>query len=276
MDRPDDVTRHYATDDIAGVVLAALRREHGADVAITPDTLAPIDHFHGRGLAATKEMVALLQPAPGEHILDIGSGIGGPARWIAAHFGCHVTGIDLTPAFYEAAIALTQATGQEASVTFQQASATALPFAEDSFDRTYSQNVVMNIADKTRFYAEAFRVLRPGGWSVFSNLVAGPRGDATYPTPWAASAATSFLSTPAETERDLRAAGFEILVFNEASPETLRAQAEARTRAANDGVPRLGVHVFLGERYKHYQANSGRSMAEGRLSMIESLVRKPG
>jgi sarcosine/dimethylglycine N-methyltransferase len=270
-----DVTKHYATDGIADRILAALRAEHGEGVAITPDTLAPIDHFHGRGLAATKEMVALLQPAPGEHILDIGSGIGGPARWIAAHYGCHVTGIDLTPEFCEAAVALTRATGQETAIDFKQASATALPFAEASFDRAYSQNVVMNIADKTRFYAEAFRVLRPGGVAVFSNLAAGPNGDATYPTPWAETAATSFLSTAAQTEADIRAAGFEVPVFNEASPKTLKAQAAARQKAASTGASNLGVHVFLGERYKQYQANSGRSMAEGRLSMIEAVVRKP-
>lgn len=270
-----EVTKHYASSNIAEKILAAVRAAHGADVAITADILAPIDHFHGRGLAATKEMVALLQPAPGEHVLDIGCGIGGPARWIAAHYGCHVTGIDLTPEFCEAAKALTIATGQEAAVSFQQASATALPFADDSFDRAYSQNVVMNIADKAAFYFEAFRVLRPGGRAVFSNLAAGPNGDATYPTPWAETAATSFLSTAAQTEADQRAAGFEILVFNEASPEALRAQVEARLKAASDDGSQLGVHVFLGERYKQYQANSGRSMAEGRLSMIEAVVRKP-
>ena len=198
-----DVTKHYSTDGIADRILAALRAEHGDGVAVTADTLAPIDHFHGRGLAATKEMVALLQPAPGERILDIGSGIGGPARWIAAHYGCHVTGIDLTPEFCAAAKALTIATGQTAAVDFLAGSATALPFPEDTFDRAYSQNVVMNIADKTRFYSEAFRVLRPGGIAVFSNLAAGPNGDAIYPTPWAETAATSFLSTAAQTEADI-------------------------------------------------------------------------
>ncbi len=270
-----DVTKHYASGDIVAKILAALRAEHGEGVVLTSDTLAPIDHFHGRGLAATKEMVALLRPAPGEQILDIGSGIGGPARWIAAHYGCRVTGIDLTPEFCDAAKALTIATGQEAAVDFRQGSATALPFLDDTFDRAYSQNVVMNIADKTRFYSEAYRVLKPGGIAVFSNLAAGPKGEATYPTPWAETAATSFLSTAAQTEADLRAAGFEITVFNEASPEALKAQAAARQKAATTGSSNLGVHVFLGERYKQYQANSGRSMAEGRLSMIEALVRKP-
>jgi sarcosine/dimethylglycine N-methyltransferase len=181
MATPAEVTQHYATPGIAARILAALRAEHGADVAVTPDALAVIDHFHGRGLAATKELVALLNPRKGEHLLDIGCGIGGPARWIAAQFGCRVSGIDLTDDFIVAARALIEATGQSADVDVRQASATALPFADATFDRVYSQNVVMNIADKARFYSEALRVLRPGGTAAFSNLAQGPNGDPYYP-----------------------------------------------------------------------------------------------
>ena len=97
------IERHYTSDAIAERILAALREASGRDVAITPDTLAPLDHFHGRGLAATKALAQALAPRPGEHLLDIGCGIGGPARWFAATFGCKVTGIDLTEAFCRAA-----------------------------------------------------------------------------------------------------------------------------------------------------------------------------
>ena len=160
-------------------------------------------------------------------------------------------------------------------VEFREASATALPFADGTFDRVYSQNVVMNIADKARFYAEAFRVLKPGGTAAFSNLGAGPAGTPHYPTPWAQSAATSFLSTPAETERDLRSAGFVIDSLAVPSPEALKAQAAARLKAAGETAPKLGVHVFLGERFLAYQVNSGRSMQEGRLAVIEVVARRP-
>src|SRR5262249_38139381 len=77
--REGAVREHYASEGVAERVLTALRVVSGQDVAITPETLAPIDHFHGRGVAATEELAAMLQPRAGDHVLDIGSGIGGPA-----------------------------------------------------------------------------------------------------------------------------------------------------------------------------------------------------
>src|SRR3954462_15781479 len=103
MPTPDPVAHHYGSGGIADRILAALREANGPEAPVTPEALAPIDHFHGRGVLATGELVALLKPQPGEHLLDIGSGIGGPARWIAAKSGVRVTGVDLTPEFCAAA-----------------------------------------------------------------------------------------------------------------------------------------------------------------------------
>ena len=135
-DRPS-IEAHYAKggSDIAARILAAL----GPDAEITPDTLAPIDQFHSRGLAATKELVAMLDPQPGERLIDLGSGLGGPARWIAANYDCHVTGIDLMPEYCEAARALTEAAGLSDRIDIHQGSALETPFADASFDRAYSQ-----------------------------------------------------------------------------------------------------------------------------------------
>src|SRR5260370_14623908 len=209
----DPVAQQYGSVGIAERVLAAFRAAHGPGAAVTVDALAPLDQFHARGPLATQELVALLQPQSGERLLDIGSGIGGPARWIAAKFDCHVTGVDLTPEFCEAAQALNAATGLAARVRIIHGSALALPVRDGAYDAAYSQNVIMNIADKRLFYREAFRALRPGGPLALASLCAGPAGEPYFPVPWATTRDTSFLATPQQMRPDLLAAGFEIADF---------------------------------------------------------------
>ena len=156
------VEEHYASTDITARILTALRAANGQDVPITPDTLAPIDHFHGKGVVATEELAALLQPKASDHLLDIGSGIGEPARWIAAKYGCRVTGVDLTAAFCEVARELNSLTGLADRVQIKHGSALSLPLPDNSFDRAYSQAALMNVSDKRSVFRETFRVLRPG------------------------------------------------------------------------------------------------------------------
>jgi SAM-dependent methyltransferase len=270
------VARHYGNEGIAHRIVGALQEANGGAAPITVDALSAIDHFHGRGIAATQELVEILKPQAHESVLDIGSGIGGPARWIAAKCGCHVTGVDLTPEFCAAAHALNLATGLEDRVTIENGSALALPVPDGAFDCAYSQNVVMNIADKLGMYREAFRALKPGGRLVLSNLCAGAvKGDFRFPVPWAETPATSFLVTPEAMRADLVAAGFEIVMFRDTTAETLPGTIRNRERLERDGPPALGTHLILGERLIEMQINSARNMEEGRGATIEALVRKP-
>jgi sarcosine/dimethylglycine N-methyltransferase len=271
-----DVAGHYGTAGIAERILAALKAANGPDAPVTVDALAVLDHFHGRGIVATKELVELLKPQPGEHLLDIGSGIGGPARWFAAKCGVRVTGVDLTPEFCAAAEALNRATGLADRVVIKNGSALALPVPDNAFDRAYSQNVIMNIADKRGFYREAFRALKPGGVLALSNLCRGAAGEFIYPVPWAETAATSFLATADEMRADLSAAGFAIAVFHDTTAETLPATIRNRERLEREGLGALGTHLIIGERLREMQVNSARNQEAGLGRTIEALVRKPG
>jgi len=269
------VEKHYASTRITERVLAGLRNVNGPDVLITPDTLAPIDHFHGKGAIATAELAAVLQPEAGDHVLDIGCGIGGPARWIAAKYSCFVTGVDLTEEFCEAARELNGLCGLTDRVRILHGSALALPAQDGSFDRAYSQAVLMNIADKRGFFREAFRVLRPGGTLALFLAGIGSAGEPYYPLPWARTTAISFLAAPDEVERDLNAAGFEVVYVRDIAATLAAEAADTVKRLEAEGLPPLGEHVVTGVNAKEWRINVMRSVAEGRLSQIEALARKP-
>ena len=273
------VEDHYAGSGtgsgIAARIQQALRVANGNDAAINPETLAPLDHVHGRGLQATQDLVALLEPKPGEAILDIGCGIGGPARWIALNYGCMVSGVDLTPAFCGAARELNIASGMSERVRIMQGSALDLPLPDAGFDRAYSHNVVMNIADKAAAYCEAFRVLKPGGRLVLCHINAGSNGPLDFPVPWAAVAENSFLATDEETRRDLLGAGFEIVAFRDVSQANLADGAAMRRKIEQDGPPALGVHVLMGEQFLRARLNSLRAAEDGRTRAVEVVARKP-
>jgi sarcosine/dimethylglycine N-methyltransferase len=276
MGSGNPVARHYGSGGIAERVIAALRAAKGPDAPLTPENLAPFDHFHGRGIAASEELAAQLQPQTGEHLLDIGSGIGGPARWFATKFGVQVTGVDLTPEFCAAARQLNEATELADRVTIIEGSALELPVPDGAFDAGYSQNVIMNIADKKLFYREAFRTLRAGGRLALSNLCAGPKGEPYFPVPWATTRDTSFLATPEQMREDLLGAGFEIGSFRDITEAMREGQRRTRERIEKGDMPPIAVDIIMGERAREMQLNSIRSIEDGRGIAIEALVRKPG
>jgi len=264
------VEEHYASTGITARVLTALRAVNGPNVPITPDTLAPIDHFHGKGVVATEELAALLQPKASDHLLDIGCGIGGPARWVAAKYGCRVTGVDLTAEFCEAARELNSLTGLAERVQILHGSALSLPLPDCSFDHAYSQAALMNVSDKRGVFHEVLRVLRPGGSLAISLAGAGSTGEPCYPLPWATTPEISFLATPDEIRGDLLAAGFQLVLLRDKAPT----MAPVLEQMETEGLPPLGEHVVTGENAKEWRLNWTRGQAEGRLSLIEALARK--
>lgn len=275
MSTDPEIIRHYSRQDLLSRLNAALL-EDGADPDHpTPDTLAPYDQFHGRGLDATVEIAGLMRAGAGDHLLDIGSGIGGPARFFARRFGCRVTGIDLTPEFCSVARHLTRLLALDDRVTFEVGDALAMPFGAAGFDGAYSMNVSMNIADKSAFYREIHRVLKPGAWLVLSELARGEGGEMEYPTPWARSARTSFLSTPDETQRGLLAAGFDVVRLQSTREQALAFGAHSRALVARgEKPPHRAVMLIHGDIAGQAMANVGRGLAERSIDPIEVLCRK--
>ena len=208
-------------------------------------------------------------------VLDLGSGIGGPARTLASKIGCTVTGLDLVADYCRAAQRLSWLTGLDDRVRFVCGSALAAPFADGSFDVLWTQHAAMNIADKPALYAEAFRVLRPGGRFVVYDVLQAEGGDVHYPVPWANDPSTSFLATPEEMRELLTAAGFEITSEVDSSDESLVWFQQVRARIERDGPPPVTFAAFLGEAFGQMAANQVANLAERRIRTVMFACSRP-
>ena len=257
----------YATANLGERIVAALKDAGIPPEKWTPEILGPADQIHGGGLQQTQVHAALVSITSDMHLLDIGCGIGGPARYFATEFGCRVTGIDLTDEYIDAASLLTQKIGLSDRVAFDCGDATALPYDDASFDMAWALNVTMNIEDRAGFYAGVHRVLKPGGRFCISEIGQGPGGEPYYPLTWAADPAYSFLLPPQDMRTLLESSGFRVVEWID---ET------ARRKASTDGRPAetapvetpLTIEITRGADYPDRRKNSGRSAKEGRLTNV--------
>ncbi|NQV85444.1 MAG: class I SAM-dependent methyltransferase [Rhodospirillales bacterium] len=268
------IDAHWGKGGLAEAILAALKTAGCDPDNLAPEDLLPLEHLHGRGADATRELLEILSPGPDTHLLDIGSGVGGPARMAAHLYGAHVTGIDLTQEFCDVAQMLCQRVGLSDLVTIRQGNALDLPFANESFDGAYSQNVSMNIEDKEAFYAEAFRVVRPGGLFVAAEYAEGPGGAPVFPVPWALVPEHSHLLKPDDIPRTLEAVGFEIVDCTDQSDSMIESYQRGREKIAAEGKPVLGPHLLMGDDGPERRRNSARSVEEKRTIPVQVVCRR--
>jgi ubiquinone/menaquinone biosynthesis C-methylase UbiE len=248
--RDPDVEQHYSC---SGRFIGAIRNELialGNDMrALTPSDIESIDEFHIRGRAATLDLAHRLNIAAGASVLDVGSGLGGPARTIAANFNCHVTGVDITEDFCEAAHQMSCWVGLSDRVTFVQGDAAALQLGSASFDAAVTIHAAMNIVRKDAIYAGIYKAIKPGGRLGIYDVVQGEGGPVIVPVPWARDRSISHLATPAQIRDFLGRAGFTIedeIDSTEASAAWFKERFE---RLSASGTSGLGFHLFLGNAY---------------------------
>jgi len=269
------IAGHYDAPNLAERILEGLRMAGKDPESLGADDLAPVDEFHIRGREATEELAGLLELKAGSEVLDIGSGLGGTARFLAGEFGCQVTGIDLTQSYCDVATSLSSRVGLADRTRFTQASALELPHDDASFDVVWTEHVQMNIEDKVRFYSEAARVLRPGGHLVFHDVFAGADGPVTFPVPWASDSSMSFLATPEETRELVNGLGLselEWIITTAASVAWFEAAAERN--ANNGGPPPLGIHLLMGDTAKIKFGNLMNGLRDSGLCTVEAVFQK--
>lgn len=269
------VARHYGKSGLMDRIMAGVEAAGLDPNALAPADLAPVDEFHMGGRAATKHFTGLLHLHPGSRVLDIGSGLGGLARFLASEHGAEAVGVDLTPEFVEIAERLSALTGLEKRTSFQVGSALDLPFGDESFDAATTFHVAMNIADRERMYAEAARVLRPGAGLIVYDVMKGHAPGMVFPTPWAETEAGSHLTTPEETERLLVAAGFEISHREDRAKTVIDHHRERLAEVeAGAGPPPLGLHLLQGENAAEKSKNMIAMMEAGQITLVGLLAEK--
>ncbi len=268
------INDHYQQGELGATILSALEGIGKGGEKLELDDIAAVSEFHIRGRQATRELAQLAELKPEMEVLDLGAGLGGPARTLAAENGCRVTGIELTEEFYQAAILLTQLTALENQVTFRQGDMTEMPFEENSFDVVWSQHVQMNIPDKAQLYREVHRVLKPGGRFVIYEICVGNGGTTYFPVPWASDHSISFLLQPQEMKRLLLEAGFKETMWDDTSEAAVawyhEVIANGRSRAT-DAPPPVGLNLLMGKSFPEKFQNLGRNLKEDRIQVIQAI-----
>jgi SAM-dependent methyltransferase len=262
------VVEHYSPANLIERIRSAFASTAPEGQPLTVAQLAPLDQFHTRGILATAELATIAGLEPSTRVLDLGCGIGGPARYLAGSFGCSVTGVDLSPAFIEAAIYLTARCGLSDRVTFSTGDALHLQFESAEFDAVFLQHVVMNIEDRATLYAEVRRILAPGGRFVTYDLVLRD-GGVVYPAPWARDASTSFLLTESDTRAALERAGFKAVFWRDDTPAALDWFQAAMAGPQSSG-PNLGV--VMGPNYPEIARNFARNIRENRVGVLSAVL----
>ncbi len=273
MDTERLVAQHYRHGRLEHAILDALTAS-GKDITrLSASDLSAVDEFHLGWRAATVELAADLELSPGLELLDIGSGIGGPARYFAQAHGCNVSGLDVTEEFVEVATALTRRLGLDALVSFSRSSALATPFPSDRFDVATLIHVGMNIEDKARLFAEVRRVLKPGGRLGVYDVMHTDGLRLPYPQPWADTPATSFVETPQTYRHLLEAHGFALESEKNRREQALELARAMRARAAEHGTPALGLHVLMGAATPARLSNVMSALERGSIAPIQIIAR---
>jgi ubiquinone/menaquinone biosynthesis C-methylase UbiE len=275
-DRDDrSVGEHCGRGDLAARILEALRAAGKDPDDLTTEDLAPVDQLHIRGRGATLELAHRAGITAGMRALDVGGGLGGPARTLASEFGCTVEVLDFTEEFCRAGEMLTARTGLSKQVSFRHGNALEMPYPDARFDVVWTQHSSMNIADKERLYKEIHRVLRPGGRLALHEIMAGPTSPIHFPVPWAREPSISHLQPP-ETVRSLISfTGFNELAWMDETVSATGWFHQRLSATASEGPPPLGLHLLLGPDFGEMFRNQVLNLGESRISVIQAVFERP-
>jgi SAM-dependent methyltransferase len=281
------VERHYTRSNLENTILTALQNAGKNIEQLTVDDLAPVDEMHTRGREATANIASLLNIQPNFHVLDVGAGIGGPSRYLASKYGCHVTGLDLVEEYCHVADSLAKRVKLDNLLTYRQGDATEMPFDDRTFDVVWTQHASMNIADKKKLYSEMHRVLKPSGgklaiYDVFKGSngsnIDGSSSSIHFPVPWASDPSISHLILREEARKLLTedVAGFKEVAWEDKTESVIDwvKQMMKRAQQTSGGPPPLGLHVIGGPQWSEMVKNALKNLDEGRIMVAQGIFER--
>ena len=268
------ISDQYGQSDLSSKILTALQ-DAGKDIdSLTTNDLSSFDQHHSGGLAATRELASLVGLREGIRVLDVGSGVGGPARTLATEYGCDVTGIDLTEEYCLAAEMLTARLGLEARVRFHCGSALDMPFDDGTFDVVWMQNSSMNIPDKENLYSEVRRVLRIGGSLATQDVLSGPVEPLYYPVPWAADSSLSSMIGAEDLRNLLGQLGFIESGWIDGTELAIKIARERVAAASAESPSPISQVLFVSQDVRGTMENTLRNYEEGRALIVMSVFER--
>jgi len=275
MPDTDMVTTHYSHGGLLGAIHDGVRRLGKSPDTVSVKDLGPVDEFHIGGRVATETFLGQLEITANDHVLDVGCGLGGASRFAAQQYGCRVTGIDLTDEYVETGEVLCSWVGLDDLITLESGDATATPYPDGAFDKSYMMHVGMNIADKRALAIELHRILRPGGRLGIYDVMRVGNGSLRFPVPWATNPAESVVSSPDEYKELLEAAGFRVIAEHDRSEFALGFFSQLQARAGGADSPPLGLHILMGDSAPEKVGNMIENVSQRRVAPVEIIVERP-
>ena len=180
------------------------------DRDLSPQELFGLDQFHLGGPEPISQLLQQVSFPASASLLDLGSGLGGTSRLVAARTDATILGIDQEASFVAAADDLTKRCQLGDRISFQTGDITDLDTGGKRYDGAFLAHVQMNIADKQKLFSSIHRALKPGApllmWEVFSDA---PE-KLVYPLPWALESSESHLVSADAAKALLQQAGFTL------------------------------------------------------------------
>lgn len=268
------VPLYHRGESLCERVFDALGRNGKDTHSLAREDVGGIDEFHPGGREATRDLARLAGLTRGMEVLDLGCGLGGPARTLHAEIGCRLTGVDHNEEYLDLAEALSEATRMGGEVQFHQGDALDLPFADRSFDVVWVQHAAVQVEDKPAMLAEVRRVLRGGGRLALYEPWAGPNASPRhFPVPWTDTESGCYLVSPEDLRAAVQAEDLECFLWEDRSRVALRSVHEA----LGGGVfihpsdpPPLGLNLVV-SRAAERRSNLTGDLEEDRLRVVQGV-----